>query len=134
MAADKTVTKAGEIVAGVRDLLTVARDTASSSEAAAEAAQLTVQTARELVTHARETVEVARAAREADDLARLERQLREIGELAERAFNKAAIEAGARPLAGWRCSSSITSPLRSWGSAWTCRNATLSPDRARPPA
>ncbi len=77
-----------ETVTAVRTLLAVAQDTASSSQAAAEAA--------------RQTVEVAKVAREGDERARLERQLRDIGELAEQAFWKAAAEDGRRPTA-WRC-------------------------------
>ncbi len=102
-AAEETVTKSAEIVGAVRDLLTATRDTAASSEVAAEASRQTVETARELITHARETIDVAKAARQADERTRLERQLRDIGELAESAFTKAAAESDARPMAGWRC-------------------------------
>jgi hypothetical protein len=51
-AAEKTVTKAGEIVGAVRDLLAVAQRTAASSDAAAGAAK--------------QTMELASAARHAD--------------------------------------------------------------------
>jgi hypothetical protein len=102
-AAEKTVRKAGEIVGAVRDLLEVARETASSSSAAAEASGQAVEAGLELVRVTRETVELAKAAREAEERALLERRLRDIGELVERAFAKAAAEDGARPMAGWRC-------------------------------
>jgi hypothetical protein len=102
-AAEKTVRKAGEIVGAVRDLLEVAWETASSSSAAAEASGQAVEAGLELVRVTRETVELAKAAREAEERALLERRLRDIGELVERAFAKAAAEDGARPMAGWRC-------------------------------
>ena len=69
-------------------LLTLARDTAASSEAAAVAA--------------RETVEAARTARAADERDRKVQRLRQIAELVERIFEKAAAADG-RTRPAWRC-------------------------------
>jgi hypothetical protein len=98
------------LVAATLAVIWYARETVRESRRATTAAENTVKQAgeivaavRELVRVTRETVDVARAAREADERARLERQLRDLGELAERAFTKAAAEDGARPMAGWRC-------------------------------
>jgi Tfp pilus assembly protein PilX len=70
-AAEETVTKAGEIVGAVRDLLVVARDTASSSETAAVASGQAVEVSRELITQ-------TRAAYEADQLHRRLGRLRAV--------------------------------------------------------
>jgi hypothetical protein len=84
----KATKAARDTVAAVEALLAVVRDTATSSQGAADAA--------------RQTVEAARAAHEADERDRKVRRLREIGELVERTFEKAAAEAQYRRPA-WRC-------------------------------
>jgi hypothetical protein len=106
----KATEAARETVVAVKDLLGVAQETATSSGAAAEGARQTVEAARELITVTQdlvavtqETIETAKAARRAEERAQLERRLRDMGELAESAFWKAAAEEGYQPLAGWRC-------------------------------
>jgi hypothetical protein len=94
---------AKETVTAVKDLLAVARDTAMSSARAVEAAQQTVDAARELVITARATVDVGRAAHAADERDRRVRQLRDIGQLAEALFWKAARDSDwESPTGGWR--------------------------------
>jgi hypothetical protein len=62
-----------------------------------------VEAAQDLVAAARETVEVGRAAHEADERDRKARQLRDIGQLAEALFWKAAEESDWQArTGGWR--------------------------------
>lgn len=90
-------------VAALKELLTVARDTAVSSAKSVEAAQQTVAASRDLVTAARKTVDTGRAAHLADERDRKARQLRDIGQLAEALFWKAAEESGwVSSTGGWR--------------------------------
>ena len=84
----KATKAAQETVTAVEALLGVAQDTAASSQAAANAA--------------RQTVETATAAHRADERGRSVPRLREIGELVERTFEKAAAAAEYRRPA-WRC-------------------------------
>jgi hypothetical protein len=94
---------ARETVAALQELLTVARDTAVSSAESVKAAQQTVTAAYELVMAARTTVDVGRAAHEADEHDRKVRQLRDIGQLAEALFWKAARDSGWESrTGGWR--------------------------------
>jgi hypothetical protein len=78
------------------------RDQAFSAAEAARATSETVSALEDVVKAARETVEVAAFAHRADERDREIRRLRDIGELVERIFEKAAAAAGAtRP--AWRC-------------------------------
>lgn len=100
---NKAAEAARETVAALKELLTVARDTAISSAESVKAAQNTVAVSQELVTAARETINVARAAHVADERDRKMRQLRDIGQLAEALFWKAADESGwSARTTGWR--------------------------------
>jgi hypothetical protein len=81
-AAETTVTKAGEIVNAVRDLVAVASETAATSEAAAEASRQAVQASKELLVHARATYE-------ADERHRLRQQLLAIGSLVASVISEA---------------------------------------------
>jgi hypothetical protein len=97
------VEAARETIAAIKELLTVARDTAVSSAGSVEAAQQTVVAAHELVVAARTTVDVGRAAHAADEHDRKVRQLRDIGQLAEALFWKAARDSGWESrTGGWR--------------------------------
>jgi hypothetical protein len=99
----KAVEATKETVAALKELLTIARDTAVSSAEAVDAAQKTVAVSQELVVAARATVDIGQAAHAADERDRKVRQLRDIGQLAEALFWKAADETGWQPLGGgWR--------------------------------
>lgn len=84
----KATKAAQDTVTAMQTLLATARDTATSSQAAAVAAQ--------------QTVEAAVSAHDADERDRMVRRLREIAELVERTFEKAAAQAQYRRPA-WRC-------------------------------
>ena len=88
MESRKATKAAQDTVSALENLLGVARDTAASSEAAAVAA--------------RETVEAARGARAADERDRKVQRLRQIAELVERIFERAAAADG-RTRPAWRC-------------------------------
>lgn len=92
----KATEAARATVTAVAQLLEVARSTAASSEAAAGAAAQTVEAAGDLLA-------ATRAPHQADERDRLARQLRDLGQLAESAFFKAAAEDGGQPIGGWRC-------------------------------
>ena len=100
---NKATEAAKETVAALKELLTLARDTAVSSAESVEAAQKTVAVSQELVLAARETIDIGRAAHAADEHDRKVRQLRDIGQLAEALFWKAADESGyVSRTPGWR--------------------------------
>jgi hypothetical protein len=84
----KATRAARDTVSALENLLAVALHTAASSEAAAKAA--------------RETVQAATAGRAADERDRKVRRLRQIAELVERIFEKAAAADG-RTRPAWRC-------------------------------
>jgi hypothetical protein len=99
----KSAEAARETVTALKELLTVAHDTAVSSAESVRAAQQTVSAAHDLVMATRTTINIARAAHEADEHDRKVRQLRDIGQLAEALFWKAAEESGRQsPSGGWR--------------------------------
>lgn len=93
---------ARDTVTVIESLLNVARDQAFSASQAADAAAETVSAVEDVVRAAQETVAVAALAHQADERDREIRRVRDIGELVERIFEKAAAAAGAtRP--AWRC-------------------------------
>jgi hypothetical protein len=99
----ETVVESTRATEAVRSLLTVAKDTASSSANSVVAAEQTVAAAKELLEAARETIEVAQAAHASDEHDRKVRQLRDIGQLAESLFWKAVKDAEVQlPQHGWR--------------------------------
>lgn len=99
----ETVVENTKATEAVQNLLSVAKDTASSSAKSVAAAEQTVVAAEGLLAAARETIEVAQAAHASDEHDRKMRQLRDIGQLAESLFWKAVRDAEVKPtLHGWR--------------------------------
>lgn len=93
---------AKETITAIESLLGVARDQAFSAAEAARATSETVNAVEDVVRAARETVDIAGLSHLADERDREIRRVRDIGELVERIFEKAAAAAGAtRP--AWRC-------------------------------
>jgi methionine synthase II (cobalamin-independent) len=100
---NKAAEAAKETVAALKELLILARDTAVSSAESVEAARRSVAASQDLVIAARETIDIGRAAHAADERDRKIRQLRDIGQLAEALFWKAADDSGyVSRTGGWR--------------------------------
>jgi hypothetical protein len=93
---------ARDTITAIGSLLEIARDQAFSAAEAARATSETVNVMEDVVRAARETVDLAALAHQADGRDREIRRLRDIGELVERIFEKAAAAAGATRQA-WRC-------------------------------